>query len=105
MVPGQSAPEGAQLRFFVYDADGRLFASRDLLVDGSHTAFFPGALVEQVGDGTMIFCLESSDAEYKMDLTVIRVNQLREGTVQFDQLIFTDGFESGDISAWTGPGN
>ncbi len=49
----------------------------------------------------MIFCLESAEPEYQIDLTVIRVNRLRDGTIQYDQAIFTDGFESGDVSAWT----
>ncbi len=100
VMPGQAAPEGSQLRLFIYDADGSLLATRDFDVDGSHTTFFPGADVSEFGGGTMIFCLETSDPSYKMDLTVIRVNQLRDGTVQFDRAIFTDGFESGDTSAW-----
>ena len=106
VVPGEAAPDGTQLRFLVYDAEGALFATRDIEVDGSHAAFFPGSRVPAFGgEGTMIFCLESSDPSYKIDLTVIRVNQLRDGTVQFDQAIFTDGFESGDVSAWGSGGN
>ena len=100
MDPGLAVPEDALLTFSVFDAEGNLFASREFPVDGSHSPFFPAGPLAKVGEGTMIFCLESSDPDYTMDLTVIRVNQLRDGTVQFDQAIFADGFESGGVTAW-----
>ena len=101
VVPGQAAPEGTQLRFFSYDGDGTRIAAGVSDVDGSHTAFFPGQRVLDFGgEVTLIICLRSSDPDYKMDLTVIRVNQIRDGTVQYDRVIFADGFESGVVSAW-----
>ncbi len=101
VVPGQAAPEGTQLRFFSFDAEGTRIATGASDVDGSHTAFFPGQRVLDFGgEATLIICLKSSDPDYKMDLTVIRVNQIRDGTVQYDRVIFADGFESGDVSAW-----
>ena len=100
-VPGQAAPEGTQLRFFSFGAEGTRIANGASDVDGSHTAFFPRQRVLDFGgEVTIIICLKSSDPDYKMDLTVIRVNQLRDGTVQYDRVIFADGFESGDVSAW-----
>ena len=106
LTPGQTAPPDSQLRLFVYDAQGNRFAERAIEVDGSHMTFFPGDRVIEFGGGdTMVFCLESSNPEYKMDLTVIRVNQIQGRRVQFDQAIFTDGFESGDLSAWSTGGS
>lgn len=101
VVPGQAAPEGTQLRFFSYDGEGTRIATGVSDVDGSHTAFFPRQRVLDFdGEVTLIICLRSLDPDYKMDLTVIRVNQIRDGTVQYDRVIFADGFESGDVSAW-----
>ncbi len=101
VVPGKAAPEGTQLRFFSFDGEGTRIATGVSDVDGSHTAFFPRQRVLDFGgDVTIIVCLESSDPDYKMDLTAIRVNQIRDGTVQYDRVIFADGFESGDVSAW-----
>ena len=100
VVPGEAAPDGSQLRFFAFDAEGTRIATGTRPVDGSHTAFFPRIVQDFEGGVTIVVCLESSSPDYKMDLTLIRVNRVRDGTVQFDQLIFTDGFESGDTTAW-----
>ena len=105
VVPGEAAPEGSQLRFFAFDAEGSRIGTGTRPVDGSHTAFFPRIVQDVKGGVTIVVCLESSSPDYKMDLTLIRVNQVGIGTVQYDQLIFTDGFESGDLSAAWDTGN
>ncbi len=105
--PGLQAPPDTRLRIFVYDEAGNRFGDGfEVEVSGAHTTLFPGE--RKLGfdsEGTWVFCLESPDSEYKVDLTVIRVSQLSNGTPQFEQLIFTDGFESGDLAAWSTGGN
>ncbi len=67
---------------------------------GQHDPFFPAQPFTNLKGGTtMIFCLESNDPNYNLDLSSVRVNQ-RGPVFEFDAAIFADGFESGDVSAW-----
>jgi hypothetical protein len=102
VIPGLPAPSGTSLAISLFDGMGNPVGATTLEVDGQHQAFFPsGSLPSHVGLGTFIFCLISSDANFELDVTGVRVNQ-RGPTFEFDAAIFADGFESGDLSAWSG---
>ena len=66
---------------------------------GSHAASFP--LPENLkGDLTTVFCLNTpADSAGTFDMTA--VNVLQKNGFQFDSRLFADGFESGDVSAWS----
>ena len=49
--------------------------------------------------GTMIFCLDSSDRNYLLDLSVVRINQ-RGKTLKLNAGLPADQFESEEVSAW-----
>ncbi len=101
VIPGQPAPTGTILEIMLFDGSGAFVAETSRDLTGQHDPFFPGALFPEFsGLSTLIFCLNSPDPNYDADLSTVRVNRLGQ-SFQFDAEIFTDGFESGDVSAWT----
>ena len=98
--PGQHPPTGTFLDIQLFDEDGQCITEFHRNVTGQHDPFFPAQpFTNQKGGTTMIFCLESNDPNYNLDLSSVRVNQ-RGPVFEFDAAIFADGFESGDVSAW-----
>jgi hypothetical protein len=73
-------------------------------VTGIHTAVFPFDPVSLSLNGlhTIVGCLEvpGDGSRFTLDMTLVGVKQ-KSGGVQFESEIFADGFETGDISAWT----
>lgn len=98
------APDGTSFGVTVFDSAGTaLTAEAVFAFDGVHTAFFPLVFFPEVSDGplTLIICLKSSESFYDVDITPIQVGTDSKGGVQFDSAIFADGFESGNVTAWS----
>lgn len=99
VFPGFPAPTGTNLELFLFNQEGQRIGASTLPVTGEHTASFP-IPSDISGKVIVIFCLRSGDASYELDLTPVKLVQ-RQDTFQFDNAIFADGFESGDVSAWS----
>ncbi|HSR53613.1 MAG TPA: hypothetical protein VLV83_22530 [Acidobacteriota bacterium] len=103
VIPQLAAPEGSTMSIEVFDSEGQSLGASTRPVTSQHQAFFPLANFPSLSDGTvtLILCLFTQDPAYRLDLTTIQVGTDSQGGVQFDAPIFADGFESGDVSAWT----
>lgn len=99
-VSGLPAPSGTELELFLFNAAGQRIGDTNLAVTGEHTASFP-IPVDTTGKVTAIFCLRSPSTSFDLDLTAIKLVQGPNNSFQFDNAIFADGFESGDLSAWS----
>ena len=101
--PGQPAPAGTFLEIMAFDQNGIFIDATTCPITGQHDPFFPGRSFEDLNEKTtMIFCLQSNDANYNLDFSAVGVNQTAS-SFQFNSrpLVFEDGFESGDISIWS----
>lgn len=97
-VSGLPAPTGTELNLFFFDAAGNRIGDTNLAISGEHTASFP--IPDNItGKVTVVFCMQSPSTSFTLDLTPVKLVQ-GPNTVQFDNAIFADGFESGDTSAW-----
>ncbi|HSR67320.1 MAG TPA: hypothetical protein VLU25_05210 [Acidobacteriota bacterium] len=104
VAPGFPAPSGTILETTVFDENGDMAAGPGTQVlPSEHQAFFPLSNFPGLSDGvyTLVICLFSPDTQFNVDLTTIQVGTDNQGNAQFDAPIFADGFESGDVSAWT----
>ncbi len=104
-VPLARPPEEMRLVVSLFDAAGLpLGEGQTFAVDGIHSPFFPldqfPGLEPQAL--TLILCLETGEPEkgFQMDVTAIGVRG-SPLDVQFEAAVFADGFESGDVSAWS----
>ncbi len=105
VVPLAEPPSEAQLRAWLFDAEGSPLGEEVIFeVNGIHSPFFPldqfpGLLPQQV---TLVLCLETSEPEknFQLDLTAIGVRGSPADT-QFEAPIFADAFEAGDTTVWS----
>lgn len=102
VLPGQPAPAGTSLEMMLFDGSGNFVDETSVPVSGKHTPFFlfSGSFSGFSGPATIIVCLEGSDPNYNLDLTIVRVNE-RGPDFQYDAAIVVDRFKSGDVSAWS----
>ncbi len=105
VAPLGAPPEEMRLMVSLFDAQGApLGESRTFQIDGIHSPFFPLDAIPDLEPQllTLVICLETSEREkgFQLDLTAIGVKGAPLD-VQFEAAIFADGFESGDVSAWS----
>ena len=100
MIPGQTAPADSRLEIQLFDDQGGFVAEESRPVTGRHDPFLAfNDFFGFSGAGTLIFCLNSGDPNYLLDLSAVRINQ-RGRDLKLDAGLPTDQFESGEVSAW-----
>lgn len=98
VVPQVPVSSGTELQLFLFNQDGERIDQTTIPISGEHNASFP-IPANRTGKLTIVFCLQGPSSPTEIDLTLVKLVQSEN--FQFDNAIFADGFESGDVSAWS----